>query len=189
MAFVLGDLKGPVPGSSNMGGVMSKAHIIPVADLDLTTTPLVLSAVGKLDFAGPIVPKAGKHSIEVYSTPEKNSLDDNSVGEVDGISKENSYMFFYPGDEQAVTEFEAYILNTPVVIIVPTTNGKKRALGLIAPDWLNSTAINADIQAHLTEAKGTSGTKRADLKGKSFKFTHSAPHAPLYYTGPVPIVE
>ncbi len=187
MAFELADLSGPSAGASNMGGAYSEAHWIPLEDVDLTTTPLVLSAEGALDFAGPIVAKAGKKSIKLYSTPEKNGVEDNSVGEVDGMSKENVYEFFYPGSAQEVAEWEAYALNTPCVIVVPDTTGALRVLGLFAPDWLNSTEISGGISAHLTEAKGTMGKKRADLKGKTFKFTHSAPHAPLYYTGDVPI--
>ena len=185
MPFTPADLKRTV-GQNNMGGLLSKAYWVAVDDIDFTT-PLVLSAVNKLDFAGPIVLKAAKKFIELYSTPAKNKLDDASVGEVDGMSKENSYEFFHPGNAKEVAEWEAYALNTPCVIIIPETNGVKRVLGLMAPDFINSTEINTDLNAHLMTASGSSGAARADLKGKTFKFIHNAPHAPLYYTGTIDV--
>lgn len=185
MAFVLADLK-QNPGKRNMGGLLTKAYFVPQDDLNVTT-PLTLTAAGKLDFVGPIVLKALKKFIEIYSTPEKNSLLDNSVGEIDGMSKENIYEFFFPGSRQEVDEFEAYALNTPAVIIVPDTNGKFRVLGLMSLD-ADTDVITTDLAAYLMQANGTSGGARADLRGKTFQFKHSAPHAPLYYTGAIDIV-
>jgi len=184
MPFTLADLK-QTPGKRNMGGLLSKAYYTPLANIDLTT-PLVLSASGKLDFAGPIVLSGTNKFIEIYSTPEKNSLVDNSVGEIDGMSKELIYEFVYPGSQIEVDEFEAYALNTPGVIIVPDTNGNNRVLGLCALSQ-DSDEITADISAHLMQANGTSGAARADLRGKTFQFKSSAPHAPLYYTGAIDI--
>lgn len=184
MAFTLTDLK-QSPGGRNMGGLLSKAYYVPQDDVNFST-PLVLTAAGKLDFVGPIVLKAGKNLIEIYSTPEKNKLDDNSVGEVDGMSKENIYEFFFPGSRKDVDEFEAFALNTPALIIIPDTNGRHRVLGLMALDP-DSTAITVDVAAHMVQANGTSGAARADLRGKTFQFKHSAPHAPLYYTGELPL--
>lgn len=183
MPYTLADLK-QVPGTRNMGGLLSKAYFVPQDHVDFTT-PLVLSASGKLDFAGPILLKAAKICIEIYATPEKNKMDDTSVGEIDGMSKENIYEFVFPGSRQDVDEFEAYALNTPALILVPDTNGKMRVLGLMALD-AETTAITVDVAAHLIQANGTSGGARADLRGKTFQFKHSAPHAPLYYTGPLP---
>ena len=185
MAFALADLK-QTPGKRNMGGLLTIAYYVPQDDCDFTT-PLVLTAAGKLDFAGPIVLKTAKMFIEIYSSPEKNSLSDNSIGAIDGMSKENDYTFFFPGSRQDVDEFEAYALNTPALIIVPDLDGHLRVLGLMALDP-TTTAITTDLGAYLMEAKGSSGTSRADLKGKTFKFKHNAPHAPLYYTGAIDIV-
>jgi hypothetical protein len=183
MPYTLADLK-QTPGTRNMGGLLSKAYYVLQDDLDLTT-PLTLSASGALNFAGPILLKAGKDYIEIYATPEKNSLLDNSVGEVDGMSKENIYEFVFPGSRKDVDEFEAYALNTPALILVPDTSGNMRVLGMMALDP-STTAITVDVAAHLIQANGTSGAARADLRGKTFQFKHSAPHAPLYYTGPLP---
>jgi len=184
MPFTLADLK-QVPGTRNMGGLLSKAYYVPQDHCDFTT-PLVLSAASKLDFEGPILLKSGKVLIEIYATPEKNKLDDNSVGEIDGKSKENIYEFLFPGSRQDVDEFEAYALNTPALILIPDTNGKMRVLGLMSLDS-TTTAITVDLAANLVDSKGTSGGARADMRGKTFQFKHSAPHAPLYYTGPLPV--
>lgn len=187
MAFALADLK-KTPGKSNMGGLLQKAYGVPLSHVNFDAA-LVLSATGKLDFAGPLVLEAGKKFIEMYSSPSKNALEDNSIGEMDGMSKENSYDFFFPGSEKEIAEFEAYALNENWIIIALDTTGKKRVLGLMAPDFMNSTEITADLHANLTEAKGSSGRARGDLKGKTFKFVHNAPHAPLYYTGAVDVEE
>lgn len=184
MAFTLADLKW-APGQQNMGGLLSKAFYCPAADI--LTLP-ALSAVGKLDTAAAsnIANVVGKKFIEVYSTPEKNKLDDNTVGEIDGKSKENLYEFFFPGDDQAVAEFERFALNTPCVIIVPDTRGNTRLLGVVNLDP-NTTVLSFDIQANLIGSNGTSGAVRADLKGKTFQFKHSAPHAPIFYKGTIPL--
>lgn len=183
MAFTLADLK-KTPGKRNMGGTMNKAFLVDVASLDLTT-PLTLSASGKLDFAGPIVLASGKKFVEIYATPGKSKLDDNSVGELDGMSKENIYEFFFPGSEQAVDEFEAWVMNTPCVIIVPDTNGKNRVLGMMSLDD-TTTAITIE-GAYYVQGNGTTGGARADSRGKTFQFRHNAPHAPLYYTGVIDV--
>jgi hypothetical protein len=142
--------------------------------------------VGKLDVIEPIVCVATKNFVEVYSTPLKNKLDDSTVGEIDGKSKEALYEFFFPGDEEAIAEFERFALNTPCVWIVPDTRGRNRLLGLVNLDP-ETTILSADIQAYLEGSNGTSGAARADLKGKTFQFKHSAPHAPLFYKGVIPL--
>lgn len=184
MPFTLADLKWG-SGKQNMGGLLSKAFYCPIDDLDLALLP-DLSAVGKLDVTEPIVCKVGKNFVEVYSTPMKNKLDDSTVGEIDGKSKENLYEFFFPGDEEAIAEFERFALNTPCAWVVPDTRGRNRLLGLVNLDP-ETTSLSADIQAYLEGSNGTSGAARADLKGKTFQFKHSAPHAPLFYKGIVPL--
>jgi hypothetical protein len=184
MPFTLVDLKW-APGQQNMGGLLSKAFYCPAAHIALLPD---LSAVGKLDTAAAdnITCTTGNKFIEVYSTPEKNKLDDNTVGEIDGKSKENQYEFFFPGDDQAVAEFERFALNTPAVLLVPDTRGNLRMLGAVNLDP-NTVTLSFDIQANLIGSNGTSGAVRADLKGKTFQFKHSAPHAPIFYKGTIPL--
>lgn len=164
-----------------MGGLKNKAHLIPLADLDLIPA-LVTSAAGKLDFNGPLVANSTKRFYEMYSTPQKAKHDGTSVGEIDGKSKENSYEFFYPGNEQECAEFEAFIMNTPVVIVFYDPKGNKRVLGLVVMD-ATSTAITTEITCHLDAANSSSGAAYADLPGTTFTFKHAAPHAPLFYKG------
>lgn len=184
MTFTLADLKWG-SGKQNMGGLLSKAYYCPVDDIDLTALP-DLTATGKLDVTDPIVCKSAKKFIEVYSTPMKNKIDDTTVGEIDGKSKENLYEFFFPGDEEAIAEFERFALNTPCVWIVPDTRGRNRLLGLVNLDP-DVVTLSADIQANLEASNGSSGALRTDLKGKTFQFKHSAPHAPLFYKGVIPL--
>lgn len=186
MPYTAADLK-QTPGKRNMGGLLSKAYWVAQDDLDpASIAALVLTAAGKLDFVGPILLKAGKAVTEIYSTPEKNSLLDNSVGEVDGMSKENIYEFLFPGTRKDVDEWEAWAINTPAIVLVPDTNGNTRVLGMMSLN-AETTEITVDVAAHMIQANGTSGAARADLRGKTFQFKFSAPHAPLYYTGPLPV--
>lgn len=179
----LTDLK-RTAGTSNMGGLLTRAYWIAVEDLDALPA---LSAVGSLKITAAIVAKALKGFLELYSTPGKNKLDDPSVGETDGMSKEHIYEMFYPGDEEACDEFEAHALNTPCVLLIPDTRGRLRVVGLCRLDPA-TTVVTAEIPAYMVAGNGTSGAVRADLKGKTFQFKASAPHAPLYYTGAVPLL-
>jgi hypothetical protein len=175
------DLK-RIPGSQNMGGLLNKAYAIPVDHLGALPA---LSAAGKLKVAANIVVAVGKGFIELYSTPEKNKIEDPTVGEIDGKSKEHNYEFFYPGDDEECDEVEAELLNTPVVILVPDTRGRMRIVGLCRLDKA-TTVLSADLPAYLIGSNGTSGAARGDLKGKTFQFKAAAPHAPLLYTGALP---
>jgi hypothetical protein len=168
-------------GKQNMGGLKNIAHLIPLADLD-DATPFVTSAAGKLDFSTNLVAKETKRFYQMYSTPQKGHHDGNSVGEVDGKSKENIYEFFYPGNEQECAEFEAFILNTPCVIVFYDPKGNKRVLGLAVMDFA-STAITTEITCHLDVANSLSGAAYADLAGTTLAFKHAAPHPPLFYKG------
>lgn len=185
-AFALADLK-QASGKQNMGGLLSKAWFLPVDHLDPAQPLPALSAIGKLDTAGDLVLLPGKKWIELYSTPAKNGIDSNSVGEVDGMSKENIYDMFYPGGEQACAEFEAFALNTPALLLIPDTNGNKRLIGLCRLDPAG-VVLTADMPAHLVASNGSSGKERANLRGQTFQWKASAPHAPLYYLGAVDIV-
>jgi hypothetical protein len=173
-------------GKQNMGGLLSRAYWIPIDDVDTATLP-ALSAVGSMLVTANIPVKAGKGFIEMYSTPEKNKLDDTTVGEVDGKSKQNIYEAFFPGDEVACAEFEAYAMNTPGLLLVPDTRGRKRIVGLCRLDPA-TTVLTHELPANLIDSPGSSGAVRADLKGKTFRFQAAAPHAPLFYTGAVPLL-
>jgi hypothetical protein len=185
MAFTLADLKWQ-QGQQNMGGLVGDIYYCPLEDID--TFP-ALSAAGKLDTAAAsnFVCKTTKKFISIYHTSDTGKLDDATVGERDGRSKENLLEFFFLGDDQEVAEFERFALNTPCVVICKDTRGRFRLLGGIV---LNDagTEITGDIPAYLEASNGVSGAARTERKGKTFQFKHSAPHAPIFYKGTIPLV-
>lgn len=184
MPFTLADL-GWTQGSENMAGIVGDILYCPIEDIE--TFP-VLSASGKLDTAatptGDFVCKTGKQFVRIYHTAETGKLDDAVVGERDGKSKENMLEFFFPGGKQEVAEFERFALNTPCVVICKDTSGFWRILGAVNLDNSNTT-LTGDIPAYLESSSGTTGAARADRRGKTFQFKHSAPHAPVFYKGSV----
>jgi hypothetical protein len=173
-------------GKQNMGGLTSKGYWIAMEDVDDTALP-VLTGVGKLKVTADIILKAGKGFVELYSTPEKNKLEDPTVGEVDGKSKEHIYEMFFPGDEEACAEFEAFAMNTPGLLIIPDTRGRNRLVGLTRLDPA-TTALSSLLPANLTNSNGSSGQARADLKGKTFSWKSASAHAPLFYTGAITLL-
>jgi len=184
MPFVLADLKW-TQGQQNMGGLVGGIMYCPVEDI--LTFPK-LSDIGKLDTDEEtnFVCKPGKKFITIYHTSDTGKLDDSTVGERDGRSKENLLEFFFPGDDQAVAEFERFALNTPCVVACKDTRGRTRVLGAV--NLAESTVdITGDIPAYLESSNGVSGAARPDRKGKTFQFKSSAPHAPIFYKGTIPL--
>lgn len=174
-------------GQQNMGGIIGDIYYCPIEDI--ATFPLA-SAAGKLDTisgsTGNFTCKTGKKFISIYHTAETGKFDDATVGDRDGKSKENMLEFLFPGSKQDVNEFERFALNTPCVVICKDTSGNYRALGLGSFDDTTS-VFTGDIPAYLESSSGTTGTGRADRRGKTFQFKHSANHAPIYYKGTIPL--
>jgi hypothetical protein len=182
LAFTLTAITHP-QGSQNMGGIIGDIYYCPIEDI--LTFPDA-SAAGKLDTTDDFICKTGKKFIPIYHTAETGKVDDSTVGERDGKSKENLLEFFHPGSKQAVAEFERFALNTPCVVICKDTNGNYRALGIGSFD--DTTVIfTGDIPAYLESSSGTTGTARADRRGKTFQFKHAANHEPIYYKGAIPL--
>jgi len=170
-------------GQQNMGGIIGQIYYCPIEDI--LTFPDA-SAVGKLDTIESFVCKTGKKFISIYHTAETGKLDDTTVGDRDGKSKENMLEFFFPGSKQDVAEFERFALNTPCVVICKDTNGNYRALGIGSFDDTTD-VFTGDIPAYLESSSGTSGAARADRRGKTFQFKHSANHEAIYYKGTIPL--
>lgn len=170
-------------GQQNMGGIIGNIYYCPIEDI--LTFPTA-SAAGKLDTTGTFVCKTGKKFITIYHTAETGKLDDTTVGDRDGKSKENLLEFFFPGSKQDVAEFERFSLNTPCVVICKDTNGNYRLLGVGSFDDTTD-ALTGDIPAYLESSSGTTGTARADRRGKTFQFKHSANHEAIYYKGTIPL--
>jgi hypothetical protein len=173
-------------GNENMAGLVGNIYYCPIEDID--TFP-DLSAAGSLDTAAMsnFVCKATKKFYQIYHTLDTGKLDDATVGERDGKSKENLLEFFFPGGKKEVAEFERQALNTPCVVICKDTEGNLRLLGAVNLD-IAAVTITGDIPAYLESSSGTTGAARADRRGKTFQFKHSAPHAPLFYKGSIPLV-
>lgn len=182
LALVLANL-GWSQGQQNMGGIIGDIYYAPIEDI--LTFPDA-SAAGKLDTIESFVMKTGKKFITIYHTAETGKLDDATVGSRDGKSKENMLEFFFPGSKQDVAEFERFALNTPCVVICKDTNGNFRALGIGSFDDTTD-VFTGDIPAYLESSSGSSGAARADRRGKTFQFKHSANHEAIYYKGTVPL--
>jgi hypothetical protein len=182
MAFT--DLTWP-SGKQNMAGLVGDIYYCPVTDI--LTYP-ALSAALALDTANAsnFVCKTGKNFIKIYHTADTGKLEDSTVGDRDGKSKENHLEFFFPGSDKAVAEFERQALNTPCVVICKDTDGNLRVLGAVNLDS-STTVLSGEIPAFLDSANGTLGGARADKRGKTFSFKHNAPHAPIFYKGSVPL--
>lgn len=172
-------------GSENMAGLVGDIYYCPIEDI--LTFP-ALSAALALDTAADsdFVCKSGKNFIRIYHTLDTGKLDDATVGERDGRSKENLLEFFFPGGKKEVAEFERQALNTPCVVICKDTEGNLRLLGAVNLDPAD-VVITGDIPAYLESSSGTTGAARADRRGKTFQFKHSAPHAPIFYKGAIPL--
>jgi hypothetical protein len=170
-------------GQQNMGGIIGQIFYCPIEDI--LTFPEA-SAAGKLDTIESFVCKPGKKFISIYHTAETGKLDDTTVGERDGKSKENLLEFLFPGSKQDVAEFERFALNTPCVVICKDTSGNYRALGIGSFDD-QTVELTGDIPAYLESSSGTTGAARADRRGKTFQFKHSANHEAIYYKGTIPL--
>lgn len=181
-ALVLANL-GWTQGQQNMGGIIGNIYYAPIEDI--LTFPDA-SAVGKLDTIESFIMKSTKKFITIYHTAETGKVDDVTVGSRDGKSKENLLEFFFPGSKQDVAEFERFALNTPCVVICKDTSGNFRALGIGSFDDTTD-VFTGDIPAYLESSSGTTGTARADRRGKTFQFKHSANHEPIYYKGTIPL--
>lgn len=184
LGIVLADL-GWTQGSQNMGGIIGDIYYCPMEDIDETQLPQA-SAAGKLDTIESFVCKSTKKFIRIYHTAETGKIDDTTVGDRDGKSKENMLEFFFPGSKQEVAEFERFALNTPCVVIAKDTNGNFRALGIGSFDEATDVFLS-DIPAYLESSTGSTGAARADRRGKTFQFKHSANHEPIYYKGTIPL--
>lgn len=172
-------------GKQNMAGLVGDLYYCPVDDI--LTFP-ILSAVGKLDTApaSPFICKTTKKFIKIYHTADTGKIDDGTVGERDGKSKENMCEFSFPGANLLVDEFERDALNTPCVVIGKDTDGNLRCIGIVNLDKA-TTALSAEIPAFFESGTGTTGSARGDKRGKTFVFKHNAGHAPIYYKGVVPL--
>jgi hypothetical protein len=181
MAFA--DLLWP-SGRDNMAGIVGEIFFCPKDDID--TIP-ALSAVGSLNMAvGDITCKVGKKFYRIYHTQETGKVDYNTVGEIDGKSKQNLLSFFYPGDDEVLASQERLMQNTPGVYICKDTKGNLRLLGVTNFDQ-DTPELTLDSPAYLQDSNGTTGDAGSSRRGTTFNVIHKAPHRPVFYKGDVPL--
>ena len=155
-------------GADNMGGIIGDVFWVPMDDVDKTSLP----AIGAdLVITGDIVLKALKKFYAIYQTRGTGKIDDATVGERDGRSKEVMFELKYPGDTKEIINFARLVQNTPGVLIMRTPQGKYHVLGLsVIKDIDGVTDITTyDFPAYLESDTGTTGVG-GDAKGHTFIF-------------------
>jgi hypothetical protein len=183
--YALIDLKWS-QGTQNLGGIVGDIYYCPIEDI--ASFP-ALSAAGVCETATSslFVCKTGKKFIAIYHTAETGKIDSNSVGDIDGKGIENFIEFFYPGNKLDLKNFSRFALNTPCVVIAKNTSGEFEIIGVVNLDE-STTTLTGDIPAYLESVNYSSGGKRADRKGKTFKFRQpGSPHDGILYKGTIPL--
>src|SRR5690606_2054704 len=148
-------------------GLIGEIYFCPAEDI--ATLP-ELSAVGALDTAAAsnFVCKTGKKFYRIYHTQETGRVDYNTVGELDGKSKQNLLTFFYPGDDATLAAQERLLQNTPGVYICKDTKGNLRVLGVTNFDPA-TTELSLESPAYLQTSNGTTGAAGSDRRGTTFE--------------------
>lgn len=172
-------------GQDNMAGLIGEIYFCPAEDIE--TLP-ALSAAGSLTTAtdADITCKTGKKFYRIYHTAETGKVDYNTVGEIDGKSKQNVLTFFYPGDDDILAAQERLLQNSPGVYICKDTKGNLRLLGVTNFDPA-STVLSLESPAYLQTSNGTTGAAASDRRGTTFEVVHKAPHRPIFYKGDIPL--
>jgi len=168
-------------GQQNMAGLVGGIFFIPKEDLGALPA---LAQAGDLVLAADLLPAQTKEFIEIYHTPETGKIDQNTIGEIDGMANENVLEFFVPGNSEAVSKFKRLVINTSGVWIAKDTDGNYRILGVSVLDPAG-TVLSSELDAKVSAASGTTGQGRGDRRGTTFTVTFKAPHDPLFYTGVV----
>ncbi|MGY4385656.1 hypothetical protein ACVWYN_002702 [Pedobacter sp. UYP24] len=124
-----------------------------------------------VEFANPIVMKAGKQFNELYCTVEEGELKSTLVGPRDGKGYENMLEISFPGNESLFLGFKAASANRNIVFAVAEKNKKVRILGSL------------EDPAYMESDESTSGKKIADGRKSVLTFkASSATPAPIYTT-------
>lgn len=167
-----------VSGKDNLPGIVGEVLFCPSEDIAALPE---LSAVGSLETTGDNIElKEGKRFYRLYHTADTGRLDSNTVGELDGKSKQNVLSFFYPGDDANLASQIRLLQNTPGVFICRDSRGRLRLLG-VTSFRDDSTVLSLESPAHVQIANGTTGTTGSDRRGTTFEVIHKAPHRPIFY--------
>lgn len=164
-------------GRNNMGGYSNWAAVIPLEYISaapaLPSTPAdyedYVIAAGQFTFKNIGSGNTKYEPIFIYSTEEKVTFQAESVGEIDGKSYRQHGEFFYPGNDEDVAGFSAFIKNRPCIVIIADPDGKQQMIGTPA------------LPCHISPSMEGGGA-RADLRGHKFEF--SAPsNQPAVFLG------
>lgn len=120
-------------GQDNIGGIETKVYWAPLADVCQLPEPKDLDAASSFSdlvtISTDITFKSGKGWHEMYITPDTGSVNDESVGEVDGKSFKNKFVGFHPGTRAEMLGWARWANNTNLVFLVPEADGQVRLLG------------------------------------------------------------
>lgn len=171
-------------GADNMGGLIGDIFFVPMADVDKTAVP----AIGAdLVITGDITLLTNKKFYAIYQTRGTSKIDDSTVGERDGRSKEVMFEFLFPGDTKEIIQFARAVQNTPGILIVKDPQGKMRILGVSVIDSSGTDVVTFDLPAYLESDTGTSGAKGGDAKGHTMIFKAESLTKALIYEGTIDV--
>lgn len=138
------------------------------------TGATTLEELGAL--TGNITMKPGKRLFKLYITDDTGELENEIVGEKDGISFIQHLRFFHPGLMARILGFMNAVKNDNMVFVVPDNNGQYFVLGdAIRPATLEGSDEN----------NGTS-KETAGRRGVSMHFTYKTSNI-FEYTGTIPL--
>lgn len=175
-AFVFGDLDW-TDEPENMGGLTSSAYIAITSHI---ATEPTLKADPANDaeattLQGSYVMEAGKHFIEVYSTPDTFTMAPENQGEVDGQSFRVKGELFYPGTRKEAIAFARKINNARGVVIgVDPNTGDRMVVGSKAKPAYFKPSV-------------TTGAAAADRRGVKIEFWADSFLPFAFYNGAIPL--
>lgn len=145
-------------GKNNMGGWMDFAVFFPL-NLLTSMPELPSSPTSNTDYVtatGYFTMKTDETPVFIYATEETVKYSAEKVGERDGISFEQKFEFFFPGNEIDVAGFASRIKNTPGILVLQDTDGRQIMVG--------SKYLPCNLAPSLD-----GGVNRADRRGTKFE--------------------
>ena len=174
------DISKNLTQGENMGGIAQTVYFGLHDDVETfptkPTDAATLEELGAL--TGSIAMKAGKRMFALYITDDTGELENEIVGEKDGISFVQHLRFFHPGLKAKILGFMNAVKNENLVFIVPDNNGQYFLLG---------DAVRPATLEGPDENNGTS-KETAGRRGVSLHFTYKTSN--IYeYVGDIPLTE
>lgn len=166
-------------GADNMGGLIGDIFFVPMADVDKTALPVIGA---DLVITGDITLNALAYFYAIYQTRLTSKIDDATVGERDGRSKDVMFEFKFPGDTPEIIAFCRKVQNTPGILIAKDPQGKQRILGVAVIDNAGTDEVTFDLPAYLESDTGTTGVG-SDAKGHTLIFKAESLTKALIYEG------